>query len=162
MQNEKFLRHITLTTGHARDSYRSEVSDEAVKVCGALIGRLAGSNDDPHNEETYPFPSLPGYWISGQVKSRAMLATVWADKNRDMPVLAIGIAMSSKAGASLWRALHRMEGLTLATSIDKCPPEPWVAAAPLPGAALASRSAMMILGDFERCLGWAFIERRKG
>lgn len=47
----------------------------------------------------------------------------------------------------------------VATDPERCPPEPWVAALLQPGAAFAGREAMMVFGDFERCLGWAFIER---
>lgn len=153
---DRYLRHLTITTAHARDSYREEVSDEAVAVCGVLIERLADSGEE---EALLPFPALPGYWISGRVTARAMICTVWADEERQVPVLTVGVATTSKSGAQLWRLMHDSAAMPVTADPERCPPEPWVAALLQPGAALAGREAMMVFGDFERCLGWAFLER---
>ena len=36
----QYLYHLTLATGHARKSYRSEISDDALRVCAELIRQI--------------------------------------------------------------------------------------------------------------------------
>lgn len=154
MQKAKcHLRHVTLTTGHARDSYRSEVSDEAVAVCRELIARFTGGEA----ASAVPMPGLPGYSISGRASAKCLVATVWADGPPSVPVVSIGVATHSRCGSRLWHDLHRWGRVPVVTDPERPPAEPWVAAALDEGAAYAGREIMMLLGDFERCLGWAFI-----
>jgi hypothetical protein len=47
----------------------------------------------------------------------------------------------------------------LATDRDEVPPEPWCAARIEVGS-LAFPDEMLWLGDFERCLAWAWLELR--
>jgi len=147
-----YLHHVTLTTGHVRRSPRSEVAADAVAVCRELIEAATDSRYG------VPIPGLPDLRLSADRAGKCILLTV--DTADGAPVLTIGIATHSRCGAREWHLLHTV-GMTgpLATEGQPCPPEPWVAARLEPGAALLSPDTLMALGDLERCLGWAWIER---
>ncbi|MGH8519851.1 MAG: hypothetical protein ACREU9_00095 [Gammaproteobacteria bacterium] len=147
-----FIRHVTLTTGHVRDSLPGEVSEEAIAVCRGLIEAFIA---DP--VRTAPIPGPPGYSLGGRAASKSCLAaTVWAGGPPSVCVATIGVALHSRCGAGLWRELHRWGETPVVTDPERCPPEPWVAAVLNTGIA-AHMDATEWLGDFERCLAWAFL-----
>jgi hypothetical protein len=147
-----YIRHVTLTTGHARDSLQSEVSAHAVAVCRALIERVV----DGDVSEAIPIPGAPGYSIAGRRAGKCMVATVYADGPPSVLICTIGVAAHSRCGSRLWREMHRWGTTPVATSPDRCPHEPWCAAA-LDEGAVTHPDAMTWLGDFERCLAWAWV-----
>lgn len=149
----RYIRHVTLTTGHARDSYRSEVSDDAIAACRALIDRLL---TDP--TATVQIPGVGDYHLGGRISGRCMVATVWSGAP-SVCIATIGIASHSRCGASLWRQMHISGETPVVTDPERCPPEPWVAAA-LDAGIAQHMEATYWLGDFERVLAWAFLERR--
>lgn len=143
----KFIRHITLTTGHVRDSFAGEVSPAAVDVCKDLIRQMNACKR----------PRIPGFEsfsVSGVSHGRCFVATVWSGNE---PIVTIGIATHSRCGAEVWRALHKSTTMPCATNVDSCPSEPWCAAR-LEPLFLWYPDAMQWVGDFERCLAWAFVE----
>lgn len=146
-----YIRHVTLTTGHTRDSQQGEVSEKAIAVCQDLIKAVMA---DPH---TCPIPGPPGYSLGGRATSKSCLAaTVWADGPPSVCIATIGVALHSRCGAVLWRELHRSGDAPVITDPERCPPEPWVAAA-LNTRITAHMDATEWLGDFERVLAWAFL-----
>jgi hypothetical protein len=147
-----YIHHVTLTTGHVRQILPDEVSDEAVAAVLTLIERATAGN------ETVPLPALPGYSLGAQASSKCLVVTVWADGPPSECICTIGIAAHSRCGAGLWRALHTWGTAPVVTDPDRCPPEPWVAAA-LDGAIVQHMDATEWLGDFERCLAWAWCTR---
>jgi len=152
------IRHITLTTGHARDSFAGEVAPNVTEAMQGLISRIcAGEVSEPVSLQEY---ALVGpYSISGRCSSRCLTATVYADGPPSELICTIGIATHSRCGATLWRALHTYGQIPVATDPDECPPEPWVAAA-LDEGALTHPDALEWLGDFERCLAWGWVRRQ--
>lgn len=158
---DRYLRHITLTTGHSRDSYRNEVSDEAVAVCADIIARItAGEISEPAR-----IPGVGDYYLSGRASSRCLVATVWSgqpspsltDPSVPAPICTIGVAAHSRCGHSLWRMLHTYGETPVVTDTDRCPAEPWVGVT-LDAGIVAHPEAAHWLSDFERCLGWAWYE----
>lgn len=151
------IRHITLTTGHVRDSLPGEVSPEAIDAIAAIIERMcAGEVAEP-----VPLPGIgAGYSIAGRGTSRCLVASVYADGPPSTMVCTIGVALHSRCGASLWRELHRWGRTPVVTDPWRCPPEPWVAAALDEGVAVHPDCTYW-LGDFERCLAWAFSASRR-
>ena len=104
---------------------------------------------------------MRGYSVSGKASGKCLTATVWADGPPSVEIATIGVALHSRCGATLWRDLHRYASLPAATQAGRCPPEPWVAAAIDRGAlAMGHLPAMEWMGDFERCLAWAFARGR--
>lgn len=160
---DRYIRHITLTTGHSRDSYRSEVSDAAVAVCRDLIARItAGAVAEP-----VQIPGVGEYYLSGRASGRCLLATVWSGRHAPSlhdpavpaPLCTIGIASHSRCGASLWQMLHQHGETPVVTDPNRCPPEPWVAVA-LDAGIIEHQATAHWLGDFERCLAWAWCSQR--
>lgn len=151
MNRDRFLRHVTITSGDARDSYRSEVDDEAIRVCRELLDLAIEGEEDGVR-----VPVMPGITMAATATSKSCLLTLMRD---DDPIVQIGIATHSRAGASLWRVLTEVNPSGTPIAVDRCPPEPWVAARLEPGAVNCTPDILMAIGDFERCMGWAFIER---
>lgn len=148
----KFIRHITLTTGHARDSFPGEVSPEAIAACRQIIDQIIGGTiSEP--------ASIPGTGchITGRASSKCLLATVWY-RGEQRPLCTIAVAAHSRCGAKLWRDLHTWGETSVVTDPDRCPPEPWVAAALYSGIESHMEAAHW-LGDFERCLAWAWLAK---
>lgn len=146
----RYLQHVTLTTGHTRRSWRHEISEEALAACLRLLDDFAvGARPE--------MPGFPAYALTGARHGRCLIATVWGEAT-GAPVATIGVAENARCGARLWRELHREfpGGGALATDPEAQPEAPWIGARLLIGAALHTES-MHWMGDFERCLGWAWL-----
>ena len=160
-----FVRHITLTTGHVRDSLPDEVPNDTRARLLPLIERALTGEHTP-----VPSPDVP-ITLTGGAHGRCVSLTVWgpplsriafpdADESAPSPIVEVGIAPHSRCGAVLWRALHDTAArlnIEVRTDIARCPPEPWVAALLYPGISVYPEAAHW-LGDLERCLAWAWVE----
>ena len=136
-----YIHHITLTTGHVRRSTRDEVADDVVAQLQA------------HVLEGGPVPGFPDYHLEAEPRGKCWQGVVFAG---DLALVTIGVATRAQCGARLWRRLHE-PGLTLATRPDQRPPEPWCGVVLHPGLATRTDAATW-LGDYERCLAWAWVE----
>lgn len=151
----KYIRHVTLTTGHVRDSYADEVARYALDATAEILAQALA--DDT---ATVPLP-IPGHSLGAKATSQCLTATVWADGPPSECICTIGVALHSRCGAGLWRALHRYGTTAVVTDPERCPPEPWVAAA-LEAPIAQHVAATEWLGDMERCIAWAWWERQRG
>lgn len=151
--NMTFIRHITLTSGHVRDSLSNEVSQVALEYYKQLIREITNPNEP--DKYVAVFPEIPEYTINGALENGNLIATVWRN---EVPIVTIGVAMGLSEGSDLWKIMHQDQiwPLTLATREDQCPTDPWCAAKIQPGLMLYPDAARW-LGDFERCLAWAFL-----
>lgn len=147
------MRHVTLTTGHSRDSERSEIDDGALAICADLIAHIGSGKIS----EPVAIPGCAGYSLSGRTAGKCMVATVWADGPPSEMVVSIGIAAQSPCGAAIWRTLHQVTAMPAATDPDQQPPAPWCGVVIEPALARHTDAAHW-LGDFERCLAWAWLE----
>lgn len=146
------LYHVTLTTGHVRRSTRDEISPPALDHCRALLARVLAPDAPPQ----VILPALGDYTLGGRASGRCLVAIVRAPHEHD-PLATIGVATHSRCGARLWRELHTWGQTLVVTDPDRCPPEPWLAVT-LDSRAVAHPEAMDWLGDFERSLGWAWLD----
>lgn len=148
----RWLEHVTLTTGHSRRSYLDEVSDEALALCRRLIEQLR-SGDPAARVPILRTPyALTGYARTG----RCLTVTIAADE----PVVTMAVGGHSKCGARVWREIHQYADeweLPYVTDRDRPPPEPWCAALLDSAAARQPAEGLMAIGDFERCLAWAWL-----
>ena len=159
-----YLHHITTSTGHTRRSPRSEVADDTLAIVrpilrAALRGRAA-------------IPGVPdGYSITAASEGDSLIATVWHDhewppsatvgREQDhapriatdpyAPLVTIGVARSDADALALWAQLRTHGDVAL----DRPPPAAWCAAVIHQTIALYPDAAHW-LGDFERCLAWAW------
>lgn len=135
MSND-YIWHVTLDTGHARQSYRSEIDDAIATLVRQHIDEaLAG----------HPVEIRPGYDLKVSTAGGALLATVIS--NRVGPLVTIAIARVSRHSRKLW---DLMDGQ------DSPPETPWCAVRLHPGLD-DDLAAASWLGDFERCIAWAWI-----
>lgn len=145
-----YLHHITIEptaippskwrVRDVRKSPRAEVADEALRYCVALLEQASLL---PHPEQ-HRIRGVDAA-LSVSIEGRGMIATVWALQGA--PLVDVGVALHSRSAAGLWRAMGPIQG--------KRPPAPIVVAKIHP-TLLLDMSATEWLGDFERCLGWAF------
>lgn len=146
--------HYTLNTGHTRDpSPRSEVSDETIKIVEPWC--VNGTHELP----------MPGWSMVVTIGERGgLLATLYCER---APVVSIAVAPDDAAAAELWPAIeslyHKITDLPQHRGLD------WALAkqpARTPWCAVTLNEASDIykmadwLGDFERCLAWAWIGLR--
>lgn len=150
-----FIRHITLTSGHSRDSQPGEMPRSVRAALAPLIERMAAGEV----AEAIPVPGMPGYSITGRASKHCLVAVVWRDRPA-RALASIGVAARSRCGAPIWRALHTWGEVPVVTDPAQCPAAPWVAVAL--DTLDPDEPALGWLGDFERCLAWAFVDPQGG
>ena len=156
-----YIQHITLGTGHIARTSRADV---APAVTTLLANWLPGIVDSGQIHPL-PVPPLSHFGAQAFVQSGALVVTVSAPvgphkqgkphAGQTMPLVTFGVAQRSRQGGALWDMLtstfDALEGL-------KQPDTPYCAVAIHPSiAAYAGPTAW--LGDFERCVAWAWITR---
>jgi hypothetical protein len=147
------LHHITITTGDNRRSWRHEIEPRALASSAMLL-------DAAIRDGRVALPVEPaGLDLQVTAQGRCMVATVWHD---EVPLVTFGVAAHSRCGASLWRMLCSGATVTAegrrAINPDSAPQEPWCAARLEPGIAVMMDVAPL-LGDLERCIAWAWLDR---
>lgn len=151
-----YIHHITLTTGYTRRSYRSEVDASLMAPLQTLLSEaLAAGRDGVAILDT-------GCTMTCAAQGRCLGISVFGPPVEDMPALIayIGIAPRARCGATLWRGMHHYFGSGMVETIpDSLPPAPWCGAVLHVGAQLYP-DTMDWLGDYERCMAWAWLERQ--
>lgn len=146
------FEHITLTTGHNRECFSSEVSKDALGVCHDLIMKSS------LYQSLVPIPGFPQYSTRMQISATNLTAEVFKSvRGVQVRVLTMGVALAPESGEKLWKDLHNgaSDFLPMVTRAELPPSRPWIAARLREGQIVAFDS-MCWLGDFERCLAWAF------
>jgi hypothetical protein len=145
------IEHVTLDTGHARRSPRSAIEDEIIRVLDAAFDRAitTGARE--------PIPGWAPFSFNVTVEAGAAIVNLWREAT---PVVTFGIAADPASSPKLWRLLHEGGAGKHATSRDRPPAAPWIGARMEIGAALTAPDDLLWIADFERCLAWAFIDRR--
>jgi hypothetical protein len=122
------LIHITLNSGDARISPRSEVRDDIVAMLKPVVaagdGKIAGLHVTMEAADIFTLgwhPHAP----------------------------AVRCYLAKEPNAALWKQTEG-EGSE--------PTGPWLAVRLLPGALQCTTDQVMMLGDAERCVAWAIIE----
>jgi hypothetical protein len=132
------MRFVTINTGHSVDSPRSDVSGEVI----ALINRaLVGDGTLMGGWSVQAFPAR------GSARFRMAL--------NDTDVSDCVVCWDESVSAAVWPDATR----NMATPPAR-PAVPWLTAElRIPGILAATPDQMMELGDAERCVAWALIER---
>jgi len=150
------MRHVTLNTGHTRESPRSEVGAEAIRALRPLVHEGGGE-----------VPGFPGYRLTITREKRLALYTVvristprapWP--HPETPIITCGLAQDESDSPRLWkllRALHHEVWRRHAVS-HRPRSIPWLGIVILPGLTLLRSKDVAWLGDFERCLAWTLVE----
>jgi hypothetical protein len=122
------LIHITLNSGDARISSRSEVSDDIVEMLKPVVAAGDGK--------------VAGLYVTMEAADTFTLG--W---HPDAP--AVRCYVAKEPNAALWKQTEG-EGSE--------PTGLWLAVRLLPGALHCTTDQIMMLGDAERCVAWAIIE----
>ncbi|MBP2302502.1 hypothetical protein [Azospirillum picis] len=162
-----YLDHVTLTTGHSRRSPRSEVSEEVVSLLAAWLDR-ALLPDDPLKAPPVPLPvpELQDFTSHVFTLAGGLIVTVYGPDiltvppaaPEPIPLVTFAVARRSRGADKLWDTL-----LQAAPGVAPpvMPRTPWVAVVEHPTEPIFP-DAVGWLGDFERCVAWAWIERVAG
>jgi hypothetical protein len=122
------LIHITLNSGDARISPRSEVSDETVEILKPVVAAGGGE--------------IAGLHIL--MEAADVFTLGW---QADTP--AVRCYLAREPNPALWKQAEGQGSEPTGT---------WLAVRLLPGALLCTTEQVMMLGDAERCVAWAIIE----
>ena len=155
-----YLNHITLSTGHTRRSPRAEVSGETLARVAPWLAALVESGQPA----PLPVSGLSDYTGHATVVDGALIVTISGAALTDgpmagnaPPLVTLGVAQRSRHGAALWPLMTGPVMPHAKPSIQR-PGEPWAAVAIWPTLAMHP-DAIGWLGDLERCIAWAWLER---
>ena len=155
------INHITLSTGHIARTSRADVAPEVTKLLAEWLPGTINTGK-PH---PLPVAELSHFSAQVFVQDGALVVTVSAPvgphtqgkphTGKAMPLVTFGAAQRSRQGAPLWDMLVKAFG---SKSGLKQPDTPYCAVAVHPGIAIYA-GPVEWLGDFERCVAWAWITR---
>lgn len=160
MTSPRYLEHLTLLTGDTRRSWREDVPDDVLDLLRPLLDRAIATGGH------VPLPDVvsPRCTITAvAARARALLVTVWGPPAvygvpaSPTPLVTIGVAPTSLASAELWRRMAPGGGEEQLPQPD-APSVPWLAVK-LHDTATLWPEALSWLGDFERCLAWAWVRQ---
>lgn len=144
------IHHLTLNTGHITHVRPGDVSGETVARVAPWLRALVESG----KKHPLPASSLAAYTAQATVDKGALLCSVFG-RTGD-PLVTIGVAARSRHTAPLWASMTA-SGMPARPGL-KPPAHPWCAVLVWPGIADDFDAAMWI-GDFERCVAWAWVAR---
>lgn len=139
------FNHFTLETGDNQISPRSEVPDDIVESLSTHLSEmLAGKSEIP---ECFP------YVARARRFGTALLVTV----SDGEPVVAFVVA--PEEGEDRDRAIKRLKKLSLVPSPEASIPSGPLLAVTMAEGVLHHMAVMSWAGDYERCVGWVWIEK---
>lgn len=151
-----YITHITLATGHTSRIQPGDVAGETLARVGPWLSALVESGQPM----PLPVSGLSGFTALAVLLDGALVVTVSGPpiktgpmSGKAPPLVSIGLAKKSRH-AHLWALLTGPVMPPAAPGI-KCPPSPWCGVTIHPSIAL-HMDALTWLGDFERCVAWAW------
>ena len=142
------IRHITLNSGYIRESFPDEVSTEVIAVLQPVLAQACAGR-------AIPIPAVEDYSMIARCSGRCMTASIYANGPPSELLCAIAVARHARCGALLWRRLHSLDAVRLATDPDLMPPEPWSGVL-LTAAIVGYPDTVTWIDEFERHLAWTF------
>lgn len=165
---DRYIWHITLQTGDARRSWRHEIDPELMPQIAAILdAALAADAIEPTRAQMDAHPlglprlgaplCVPGYGLIATAEGRCLIATVLAHgTDGPLPLVTFGVAAHARCGAGLWRLLTEVPQRL--NPAPERPQAPWCAAKLMPALSMHLDAARW-LGDLERCIAWAWVDR---
>lgn len=156
-----YITHLTLNTGHTARTPRSDVSASVTKLLADWLPATVNSG----RVHALPVPELSHFSAQVSMEDGGLVVTVSAPlgphtpgqvhAGQTIPLVTFGVAQRSRQGALLWAMLLQSFG---AKPGLQAPVTPWCAVALHPSLG-AYTEPVDWLGDFERCVAWAWITR---
>lgn len=158
-----YITHVTITTGHTTRSQRAEVDDSTLKLLVPWLNQALLSG----GQHPLPIGPLSHYSALASVEGGALVVTVFAPlgphrqgvpfPGQTTPLVTMGVVQRSRQ-AGLWPQLVKLAGVEREAPAGV----PWCGVVLHLAALAAHRDAATWLGDFERCVAWAWITRNPG
>lgn len=137
------MLHLTLNTGHVRESPRNEVGDDVIDALRPVVQMSGG-----------PLPFPPGYVLGIDREGRDAVYTissvVGADDPQPVPLVTCWLAVEHPD--RVWAVVP-----SAVAGVEIPATAPWLAVLIHP-TALLRPDALGWLGDAERCIAWALVE----
>lgn len=156
-----YINHITLTTGHLVRSERAGVADQTLEAVSPWLRAAI----DAGRPVPLPVHELAHFSARAMMSEGGLVVTIYGPAGpyqagkphagEHIPLVTMAAAQRSRHGAPLW---HQMVAAFGAKTGLLRPAEPWCAVALHPSIA-GYPDAAHWLGDFERCIAWAWITR---
>lgn len=156
-----YINHLTLNTGHLARTSRGDVAPHVTAILAPWLQGLVNTG----KAGPLPVPDLAEYSAQALVQDGSLVVTLYAPAGpyqpgkphggEVMPLVTLGVAQRSRHAAPLWDAL--CAAVPSRPKMDM-PATPWLAVITYPSLP-AHRAAAEWLGDFERCIAWAWITR---
>jgi hypothetical protein len=150
-----------LSTGHLRRSPRDEVDGETL----ARVAPWLAAAVEPGQAMPLPVSALARYTALAAVLDGSLLVTISGPpqaggpmRGTAPPLVTLGVAQRSRHGAALWPLLTGPHMPPAKPGVVQ-PAAPWCGVVLWPTIMLHP-NAMEWIGDLERCIAWAWIERR--
>ncbi|MCL2779619.1 MAG: hypothetical protein FWD73_16635 [Polyangiaceae bacterium] len=133
------MQHYTIETGHCRESPRSEVSDAVITALTPLL--VSG---------THKLPAPRGYQMRVTVDGQQLAATALTPSGA--PLVTAVVAVDDAGLSAVLRATGAHPAIPLRAPALLVTIHPTIA---------LDAGASSWLGDWERCVAWAWIDRVK-
>lgn len=157
-----YIEHVTLSTGHRSRARRADVAAPVMDVLAPWLDRALLA-DDPSVAAPLPVPELSDFSATAFTTPGGLVVTVYGPDilslppamPQPIPLVTFGVARRSRGAAKLW------DGLVKQVPAGPCgamPGAPWLAVLLHPSIVTFPDAANW-LGDFERCVAWAWVER---
>lgn len=160
MTTDRYIEHLTLATGHLRRSPRSEVAGEVMARVSPWLSALV----DGGKALPLPVSELAHYTALPATYDGSLLVTISGPaltkgpmKGKGPPLVTIGVAKRPRHGDALWPLLTGPVMPPVKRGVQR-PAEPWCAVVIHPTIVMHLEASEW-LGDLERCVAWAWIER---
>lgn len=158
----KYINHVTLSTGHCRRSPRAEVDDATVQMLYPWLLKAIESGC------IEPLPVAPlSHYGARAIKEIGLVVTLYAPRGphtqgqphtgEHLPIATLAIAQRSREAGDLWAMMVASFGAARGATR---PETPWLAVA-LHDNIVQFLGALEWLGDLERCIAWAWVDRDK-
>lgn len=144
----KEIAHLTLFTGHLRNSPRNEVPPEAIKMLMPYVMSAGGEIGSTG-------------WTVKMVQGAAPGSCGFTLHHSGLWLFSCYMAWTTTADAPMWEIAKQVSN----TSLPKPKSVPWLAIHAMPDMPLImlrAPLAIMEAGDLERCIAWTVIEAMAG
>ncbi len=153
-----YITHLTINTGHVSRIQPGDVDGEALARVRPWLFALVDAGGEPM---PLPVAALAGYTAVAVVEDGALIVTVYGQRDdqvvgHSLPLVSVAIARRSRHASELWPLMTKMPGVPVKTGLKR-PSAPFCVVALL-GPLAFDPGAQQWLGDFERCIAWAWID----
>ena len=152
-----YITHLTLSSGHTRESPRSEVDDEFL----ANFRKELLKEWPPRSGHTMVkslAPNVPEYSfrMRKQPDRHNAFIEVFPKRNKNRTLISFGVCWSEQHAEKIWSLLEEVQGRELAlVSIPERPKAPWVVVVPHFTRLSRDPKPLEWAADFERVIAWA-------